>query len=75
MCQAMIRVHLATKPNRAKGRSLLRNIARFCVGDAGGEFHELDVAEVDFGAFGFEAEVALLFGGLGEAVDEGAVDG
>ena len=28
-------------------------------GDAGGEFEDLDVAEVDFGSFGFEADVAF----------------
>lgn len=44
-------------------------------GAAGGEFHDLDFAEVDFGSFGFEAEVAFAEAGFADAVDEFSVDG
>src|SRR5207248_949269 len=58
-------------------------VLRFCnhwrrllrTGNPRRQFHDPDVAEVDFGAFGFEAEVAVLDGGLADAVDEFAVHG
>ena len=43
-------------------------------GAAGGELEDADVAEVDLGSFGFEAEVAFAHGRLADAVDELAVD-
>ena len=45
------------------------------VGKTTGEFHDTDFAEVDFGTFGFEAEVAFAEAGFADAVYEFAVDG
>src|SRR5438552_494073 len=43
-------------------------------GHAGRQLHNLYVAEVDFGAFGFQAQVALLLRAAADAVDDFAVD-
>jgi hypothetical protein len=41
----------------------------------GGEFEDLDVSEVDFTAFGFEAKVAFSDAGLAHSVHKLPVDG
>ncbi len=43
--------------------------------DAGGQFQDANVAEVDLGAFGFQTDISFFNGGLTDAVDEFAVDG
>jgi hypothetical protein len=47
----------------------------FCSGATGGEFEDLDVSEVDFTAFGFEAKVTFPNAGLAHSVHKLPVDG
>ena len=49
--------------------------ALFRCGDSAGEFHNPNVAEVDFGTFGLKAEVTFFLGGTADAIDELAIYG